>query len=145
MEKPMTKEIAIKMLSSNEESLKDLALLHYPELGDVKQRIQTVEDAYKELGMEMKFPDGLTESEIAYRKICVLVKAFNEGWCPSFEEGTYKYFPVFDTRGKQALLDVYCCRSVTGVPAPTLFKNKELCMHVATKFIDLYMTWLSKP
>ena len=144
MEKPMTKEIAIKMLSSNEESLKDLALLHYPELGDVKQRIQTVEDAYKELGMEMKFPDGLTESEIAYRKICVLVKAFNEGWCPSFGEGMYKYFPVFNIRG-QALHCVDYYLSLTVVPAPTLLKSRELCRHVATKFIDLYMTWLSKP
>ena len=49
MKKPMTKEIAQKMLQSNEESLRDLALLHYPELGDITQRIKTIEDTYKEL------------------------------------------------------------------------------------------------
>ena len=92
------------MLASEEKSLHAFALEHYPELGDVKSRIKSVEDAYKELGKIREMPYGLTDGEIAYRDLCVVIEAFNEGWRPDFEDTHQpKFFPYFQGRELQTL------------------------------------------
>lgn len=60
MSKPMTKEIAQKMLQSKEESLRDLALLHYPELGSITDRVKTYEDACRITGDYPDLHQGLS-------------------------------------------------------------------------------------
>lgn len=140
MKKPMTKEISQKMLQSNEESLKDLALLHYPELRDITQRIKTVLDAYGELGIS-RILEGLTPSEQAYRDICVVVKALNGGWYPDFNNKDWKYYPVFDME-EQVLYNVHYYSSCAIVPTTTLFKSRELVEYAASQFKHLYIVWL---
>lgn len=145
MDKPMTKEIAQKMLQSNEESLRDLALLHYPELGSIMDRVKTYEDACRVLGESptVRWPSELTKSEIAYRKLCVVIKALNEGWKPCFGDVNYKYFPYFRLEdGCQVFHNVFCWSTVTFVPVPSLLKSRELAEYAGTQFIDLYRDWL---
>lgn len=142
MSKPMTKEVAQMMLASEEKSLHAFALEHYPELGDVKSRIKSVSDAYKELGKIRKIPEGLTDAEIAYRDLCVVIEAFNEGWRPDFEnDDQLKYFPYFKGCELQ-VRSVDYFYSDSYVPAPTLVKSRELCNHIAENFTDLYSRWL---
>ena len=131
------------MLASEEKSLHAFALEHYPELGDVKSRIKSVEDAYKELGKIREMPCGLTDGEIAYRDLCVVIEAFNEGWRPDFEDMDQpKFFPYFQGRELQALYCVDYFSSIACVPAPTLVKSRELCNYIAENFTDLYSRWL---
>lgn len=144
MEKPMTKEIAQKMLQSNEESLRDLALLHYPELGDITQRIKTIEDAYKELGITRTVLKGLTKREQAFRDICVVVDALNEGWKPNFNNSSqYKYTLWWNLQGQALNCVSSYFYSVANVPAPTLLKSKALAEYAARQFKDLWLLWLN--
>ena len=144
MSKPMTKEIAQKMLQSNEESLRDLALLHYPELGSIMDRVKTYEDACRITGDYPYLHQGLSKSEIAYRKLCVVIKALNEGWKPCFGgDSQYKYFPYFTLEdGCQVFDGVFVWSYRTSIPAPSLFKSRELAEYAGTQFIDLYRDWL---
>lgn len=143
MSKPMTKEVAKIMLASEEKSLHAFALEHYPELGDIKSRIKSVEDAYKELGKIREIPCGLTDGEIAYRDLCVVVEAFNEGWRPDFgDTDQSKYLPYFRGRKLETSTCVSICFSIVEVPAPTLVKSAELCEYIAENFSDLYRRWL---
>lgn len=144
MDKPMTKEIAQKMLQSNEESLRDLALLHYPELGSIIDRVKTYEDACRITGDYPDLHQGLSRAEIAYRKLCVVIKALNEGWKPCFgDSNQYKYFPYFKLEdGCQVFNSVNDWIPGADVPAPSLFKSRELAKYAGTQFIDLYRDWL---
>lgn len=144
MSKPMTKEIAQKMLQSNEESLRDFALLHYPELGSITGRVKTYEDACRITGDYPDLHQGLSKSEIAYRKLCVIIKALNEGWKPCFGgDSQYKYFPYFTLKdGCQVFCNVDGWNRNTSVPASSLFKSSELAKYAGAQFIDLYRDWL---
>lgn len=146
MDKPMTKEIAQKMLQSNEESLRDLALLHYPELGSIMDRVKTYEDACRVLGVnpDIVISDVLSNAEIAYRKLCVVIKTLNGDWKPCFgDSNQYKYFPYFKLEdGCQVFDGVVGWSAGTLVPAPSLFKSRELAEYAGTQFIDLYRDWL---
>lgn len=134
------------MLQSNEESLRDLAILHYPELGSIMDRVKTYEDACRVLGESptVRWPSELTKSEIAYRKLCVVIKALNGGWTPCFwDSNQFKYFPFFKLEaGCQVFNCVFNWRTNAVVPAPSLFKSKELTEYAGTQFIDLYRDWL---
>lgn len=144
MSKPMTKEIAQKMLQSNEESLRDLVLLHYPELGSIMDRVKTYEDACRITGDYPDLHQGLSRAEIAYRKLCVIIKALSEGWKPCFgDSNQYKYFPYFKLEdGCQVFRYVDYWLTSTIVPAPSFFKSRELAEYAGTQFIDLYRDWL---
>jgi len=143
-------DIAKKMLESNDKSLVEFAIHHHPELYDLKKRIKSfddlrfvplVEEDLKALGGVKKY---LTESEIAYRKICILAKAFNKGKKPKFNGKKYYYAPYFtlDSSGSQVLRIVDFWASCTCVPAPSLFLNREDSDFVVDKFGYLYKTWL---
>ena len=140
MSKPMTKEIAQKMLQSSEESLRDLALLHYPELGSIMDQVKTYKDACRITGEYPDLHQGLSKAEIAYRKLCVIIKALNEGWKPCFWDRTqYKYSPYFRLEdGHQVFYYVYDWYSSTDVPATSLFKSRELAEKIALENQDLY-------
>ena len=140
----MTKEIAQKMLQSNEESLRDLALLHYPELGSIMDRVKTYKDACRITGEYPDLHQGLSKAEIAYRKLCVIIKALNEGWKPCFWDlCEHKYFQIFRLEnGCQVFHGVDTFFSRSEVPATSLFKSRELAEYAGKQFIDLYRDWL---
>jgi hypothetical protein len=143
-------DIAKKMLESNDKSLVEFAIHHHPELDDLKKRINTFDDLWSvplvrgDLEALDEVKGYLTESEVAYRKICILAKAFNKGKKPKFNGKEYYYSPYFalDSSGSQVLNDVYSWGSASVVPAPSLFLNKEDCEFVVDKFDYLYKSWI---
>ena len=143
-------DIAKKMLESNDKSLVEFAIHHHPELDDLKKRIKSFDDlrfvplVKEDLKALDKVKKYLTESEVAYRKICILAKAFNKGAKPKFNGKEYYYAPFFtlNSSGSQVLDSGYFWNSLTAVPAPSLFKSRELCEFVVDKFGYLYKTWL---
>lgn len=134
MEKPMTKEIAIKLLASKEESLRDLALLYYPELSC---KVKSYEHALELLGRKAVDLSGLPNKVQALVQLSTIVEAYNlEG------SGVAKYYPWFEidkNRDVQALnfVDDYDF-SIACVPAPTLFKSSADCKEAVEAHFDLF-------
>ena len=129
----MTKEIAIKMLASNEESLRDLALLHYPELS---AQVHSYRHALEILGRKPVDLSGLPPKVQALVELSTIVEAYNKG-----KSGVAKYYPWFNidnNRNVQALSYVDFCHSCTNVPAPTLFKSVADCKEAVEAHFDLF-------
>jgi hypothetical protein len=79
---------------------------------NIRERIQTMSDVYELNNMtEVEFKtnmDKLTKDEIGYKKIKLIVSAYNQGKTPNFNDGVAKYTPYFDTRKGQFAYDNYC-------------------------------------
>lgn len=65
----------------------------------IRERIQTMKDIY-ELNntTEKDFLSGCgndTNDEVGYKKVKLIVSAYNQGRLPDFNDGTYKYAPYF--------------------------------------------------
>jgi hypothetical protein len=117
---------------------------------DVFERINTVEDAIKELGESdddviilKKLQDVLPNDShpVAHQKVVVLTKAFNEGWLPDWNNSNQeKYYPWFDMGGSYWFrfndFDIWRSRSVVG--SRLCFILSEVANHVGKQFIKLY-------
>lgn len=109
----------------------------------ITERVKTFSDVCTILGKNEKdFEPNCNEdeSDAAMRKVKAIVKVLNEGWYPDFENHNQcKYAPWFKKeRGEQVLSSVDYCDSATNVPAPTLFKSRELATYAGTQFIHIY-------
>ena len=111
----LTKEIAQKMYESNEQSLKDFALLNYPELGK-KQLPKTWEELkdvkgwyveYNSIVVEANYPESdnedknifatkeQAEASIAMAQLSQLREVYRDGWKPDFSNSETKYVIEF--------------------------------------------------
>lgn len=75
---------------------------------DIKERVKTFEDAYRELGENHPFvrayngyAKNISEENkndgdiIAYLKLRIICAALNEGWKPTFDKDEWRYYPWF--------------------------------------------------
>lgn len=76
---------------------------------DVRERIKTFDDAYRELNDRHQGINGLAhplclaydrneiedKDVIAYLKLRIICAALNEGWTPQFTTDEYRYYPWF--------------------------------------------------
>ena len=111
----LTKEIAQKMYESNEQSLKDFALLNYPELGK-KQLPKTWEELkdvkgwyieYNSIVVGANYPNSdnedknifatkeQAEASIAMAQLSQLREVYRDGWKPDFSNSETKYVIEF--------------------------------------------------
>ena len=133
----LTLELAKEMVSSGNEKLKKAAIEAFPELGK-----SNFEKACEVLGIPPIIPEGLSTSMQAQYQLEKIIKVANDGWIPDFDDtDEYKYFPVFDVDGQALLFVVLYCSS-TCVPAPTLFKDEDLCRRVVEENLELYRQML---
>ena len=109
----------------------------------ITERVKTFSDVCTILGKNEKdFEPSCNEdeSDAAMRKVKAIAKVLNEGWYPDFENHNQcKYAPWFKKeRGCQVFRCVdYWVASAT-VPAPSLFKSRELTEYAGTQFLDIY-------
>lgn len=131
----ITKELATEMLKSGNEVLVAAAKEAYPELGK-----SNFEIACEKLGIEPIIPDGLSRSMQALFQLEKIIEVANEGWKPDFEnEDEYKYAPYFYLKnGCQVFFRVAYWDTCTFVPAPSLFKSRELAEKIALENQELY-------
>lgn len=73
----------------------------------IQQRCRTFEDASIITGkvIPAEVMPYLTRHELAYRKLCIIAEALNEGWRPQFTYEEYRYFPWFTFWWEQELAD----------------------------------------
>ena len=132
----LTLELAKEMVSSGNEKLKRAAIEAFPELGK-----SNFEKACEVLGIPPIIPEGLSPSMQAQYQLEKIIKVANDGWTPNFDDtDEWRYYPIFDVDG-QALGRGRCC-STTCVPAPTLFKDEDLCLKVVEENLELYRQML---
>ena len=119
---------------------------------NVKERILTFEDVLKELKINpanflLRLED-LSPDEVAYRRLKLIIKAFNEGWEPDWNNSSeYKYYAYF-TMGSASgagfsydACDLWSTGS--GAGSRLCFKSGELAKHVGQLFIDDYRDFLT--
>ena len=115
MKPTLTKEIAQKMYESNEQSLKDFALLNYPELGK-KQLPKTWDELkdvkgwyieYNSIVVGANYPNSdnedknifatkeQAEASIAMAQLSQLREVYRDGWNPDFSNSETKYVIEF--------------------------------------------------
>jgi hypothetical protein len=113
----------------------------------VIERIKTFEDVLKELGINhlnfLKDLEGLSSDEVAYRKIKLISKAYNEQWIPDWTNSSErKYYPWFEMGSPSGVgfsyndCGYWCAASDVG--SRLCFKTVELAKHAGTQFEELY-------
>ncbi|WP_298307215.1 hypothetical protein [Flavobacterium sp.] len=118
----------------------------------VIERIKTFEDVLKELEINhlnfLKDLEGLSSDEVAYRKIKLIAKAYNEQWIPDWTNSSErKYYPWFDMGSPSGVGFSYgdydSWRAFSAVGSRLCFKTAELAEHAGKLFIDEYRDFLT--
>jgi len=120
---------------------------------DITDRIKSYEDACEYLGIKPIDEDklmsfGLTTQDIAYQKMCTIVKALNEEWVPDVcDSNVYRYYPYFCTNGSPSAFafDFSFCdssRAAAGSGSRLALKSVELSDYCGTQFINLWKQFI---
>jgi hypothetical protein len=119
---------------------------------DIKERIKTFEDVLFEHNTNQAHFDDECESlepdEIAYRKIKMIVKSFNEGWTPDWTDSSQgKYVPWFKmgspSGGGFSYGDCDGWLAFSDVGSRLCFKSSDLAKHAGNLFLDIYKDFLT--
>ena len=124
---------------------------------DVKQRIQSIDDAVKELGENdqdvidyLKLINTGISGHILYTQmLVVIIKALNEGWVPNWQNGEwdkwYPYFYMDDSSSSGRFSFDYSVNrySRSTVGSRLCFKSRELCEYAAKTFLGIYRNFFT--
>lgn len=123
---------------------------------DVRDRIKTFEDAYKELEerddmdyLIREYDNRWTDSEdlLAYIKLRIIAAALNEGWEPKLEKGEVRYFAwlsFIDGGVASAYANYDPSIAFSNVGSRLAFKSRELATYAREQFKDLWIDYLTK-
>lgn len=108
--------------------------------------LKTWEDACRLLSIkpESILVDGLTKSEIAGRKLKLIIKVLNEDWIPKLDGKEYMY-TIRWKKNKDGSFSYYGCNGWTSDSNGAVglgFKNEILAKYCAEQFIDLWNEYL---
>jgi hypothetical protein len=113
----------------------------------ITDRVKTYGDACEVLGISSEIIgyDELSEDEVAYIKLKVVIKALNEGWKPNWDNSNEpKYYPWFYmNKPGFRLHDVHCYDSGSHVGSRLCFQKQEVAEYAAKQFFDLYKTFFT--
>lgn len=135
-----------------DQSIKDFLTTAYGKehfLFDVKDRVTDYESACKELGIEplTEADFGILPKEDRIRafnrhQVVIGVRALNEGHIIDLRDGTWKYYNVPYTEGKDGFSFIVCFHyfySVCG--ADLMYKNRDLCEYGQKIFRQQYINF----
>lgn len=116
---------------------------------DVTERVKTYLDACHELGREpldeKKLLElGLTEHDIAYQKLTLIIEALNEGWKADVcDANVRRWYPWFEPNGSPSSFafraSAYVRASANaGSGSRLCYKTRELAEYSAKQFIDIW-------
>jgi len=119
---------------------------------DVMGRIRTVYDVLNDNSLTLEQWDkekteGLSDDEMAYRMLKLLVKSLNEGWEPDWNDKNQpKYYPWFEMGGSSGFRfrDYVHWNSGSLVGSRLCFKSKELAIYAGKQFTDVYARFMLK-
>lgn len=91
--------------------------------------------------------EPLPEHEIAYKKLEIIAKALNFGWCPNWADfDECKYYPWFDIK-KETPAGVGSADSVASTSDATCggalaSKNREIAIYFGNQFAEIWKSYL---
>jgi hypothetical protein len=147
--KSITIEVPKGHKASFDEATNQVTFLPIPT--DVKERILTFEDVLKEMKVDpkefIKSLQNLTSDEVAYKRLKLIIAAFNEGWTPDWTNGQWDKFVAYFTIGGSSGVGFSCIgfgdwRSYSDVGSRLVFKSADLAKHVGKLFIDDFRDFL---
>jgi hypothetical protein len=113
----------------------------------ITDRVKTYGDACEVLGISSEIIgyDELSEDEVAYIKLKVIVKALNEGWTPDWNNTNEpKYYPWFYMNKPGFRLYAVPGRYThSDVGSRLCFQKREVAEYAVSQFIDLYKTFFT--
>nr|WP_299385560.1 hypothetical protein [Allomuricauda sp.] len=121
-------------------------------INNIKDRIRSWEDVLEYHSKDPKtFIDGclgLSDDEMAYRKVKLIAAALNEGWQPDWTDSSqYKYYPWFDMGGSSGSGFAYDgyddWNSDSDCGSRLCYKSRELAEYAGKQFTDIYKEFLT--
>lgn len=120
---------------------------------DVTERVKTYLDACHELGREpldeKKLLElGLTEHDIAYQKLTLIIEALNEGWkADVYDANVERWYPWFKPNGSPSFFAFYvsayaCASASAGSGSRLCLKSEKLSNYCGKQFIDLWKQFI---
>lgn len=120
---------------------------------DVTERVKTYLDACHELGREpldeKKLLElGLTEHDIAYQKLTLIIEALNEGWKADVcDANVRRWYPWFEPNGSPssfAFAGSVCDFAWAGAGSGSrlCLKSEKLSNYCGKQFIDLWKQFI---
>lgn len=119
-----------------------------PKPKDIKERIKDFDDVllYHDISPDQfkKECESLTDDEIAYKQLKLVVSALNENWTADWQnDDEWKYCPWFDmddssSSGRFSFFGSGNRLSRSLVGSRLCFKSSELCKYAATTFLEIY-------
>lgn len=83
-------------------------------------------------------------SDIAFKKLKVIIKALNEGWYPNWEDQNQaKHYNYWRMKGGFSYYDVYYYGVNTDVPSALVFKTRKLAKHASKIAYQEYKEYYS--
>ena len=114
-----------------------------PTIKNIIDKIQTLEDVFRlnnttKEEFDSKY-EGI-EDEVKYVALeYLIVKAYNQGWSPNWSDSNEpKYYLWWNFSNNFTLDCCNCYDSSAGCSALSLFKNKEIALDAAKKFLNVY-------
>ncbi|MGE8528472.1 hypothetical protein [Chryseobacterium rhizosphaerae] len=109
---------------------------------DVLNHLKIDEDWFEENNV------GLSDDEIAYRQVKLIVKVLNEGWVPDWTNSNEtKYYPWFkmgSSSGSGFSYHVYdYWGSFSYVGSRLCFKSRELAEYAGEQFTEIYKKYMT--
>jgi hypothetical protein len=110
-------------------------------------RVKSVEDACREINLDYdKFLiscKGLTDDEVAYKEIKVIIEALNEekveDWLDWNNVAQYKFYPYFKRSGSRFSFHYYYSTLTDShVGSRFCLKTKELMDYIVKQFLPIY-------
>jgi hypothetical protein len=120
---------------------------------NIMERIHDFSDILDEAGIsEEEFAEqikGLSEDEIAYKKMKLFTSVLNEGWGPDWNDSNeYKWYPYFDMGSKSGFgfsnADAGYGYAHANVGSRLCFKSSALAEFAGKLFISIYKAFLTK-
>jgi len=113
---------------------------------NIRERIQSMKDVYvlNNTTEEIfkKAVENLTSDEIGYKKVKLIVSAYNQGKLPDYSDGTYKYSPYFHMKEDDFhYLNYHDWHSHSYISSRLLFvgsEAKENMLDAVEKFLPEY-------
>lgn len=150
----ITKEAAIKAHEAAKPSVKKTLEDLFGKkvfLKDIAGRIKCFDDVLEDLGIDkndfQKSCEGLEPDEVAYKKIKLIAKCFNEGWVPDWTDGQWnKYFPWFKMGSSSGVgFSYHGCdywSAVSDAGSRLCFKTAALAKYAGETFTEIYKEFM---
>ena len=108
---------------------------------DIRDKVKSFLDACNILDVDPKsvYRSSDSQTDVAFKKLKIIIKALNEGWWPNFEDDKqFKYWNYFKLKGGFSYCTTSYNATTTDVPSALLLKSNKLAVYVSEIALEEY-------